>query len=168
MNVSIQQSFLIVDFFYDVDMKLIQKLANKGSNIVLNGNCDQEKITNTVTRLSTLRIQIFHHGSEILDLNEADLLLQDSERLLGQIDAVIILISDRNHTSILPFIDKCLSVMSRRNQGKIINILSDININKIELDKCCFKKVKKFNDIKYISMFYNNDNIDEMISTIFE
>jgi hypothetical protein len=168
----IRKSLLIINFSESVGLELTYSLANKRFDLLLNGEYDIDKRSDLVKSISKLGVKCFHHGADILDPKELDILLQDTRRQLDDVDIVLILISSKDYKPLFSVFDKSLSMLNERNNGKLINLLffenseTLLNIKK-DIDVYCNKILEDFSNLEYSSIQYQSSmSIDELASII--
>jgi len=168
----IRKSLLIINFSESIGLELTYSLADKRSNLFLNGEYEVDKRSELVKSISKLGVKCFHHSANILDPTELDLLLQDTRRNIDNVDIVLILISSENYKQLFSVFEKSLRMLDEGNKGKLINLLlfnnSEIQLTiKKEIDDYCMRILKNFPSLKYSSIQYqSNIDIEELVSKI--
>jgi hypothetical protein len=161
-----QKNLLIINFSEFIGLELTYSLARKKSNLLLNGDYDINKRSELVKSIVNLGVKCFHHGADISDSKELDILLTDTQKHLDTVDIVLILISLKNYKFLFPVFDKSLEMLNERNHGKLINLFFFDSLEiKEEIDQYCNEKIKKFINLEYSSKNCElSVDIDQLVS----
>jgi len=164
MNDKFKKNCLIINLSDVVKYDFVFSLAKNNCDIVLNGWISEEKILETIYSVENLGVKCFHHNACIEDISELTLLLEDSERLLGQIDLILIINNSIDLKSMFSVFDRSFNIMNKQKTGILVNLFLSLE-NRKELNDYCLQKIEQYPDIRYIELDYKDQEMNNTILT---